>query len=97
MKKVCVQTYLNRPSAEGARMALESEGIEVEIFADDAGGMRPELSMQKGVKILVKEENAAVAKQILQACEQQAKPSSSDEDAGHSGGFLTKLRKWIQG
>jgi len=97
MTKTCVQTYLNRPSAEGARIALESEGIMVEISADDAGGVRPELSMQKGVKLLVREEDADRARQIIAECEKTSERGDPEDYSRHSGGFLTKLRKWIQG
>ena len=55
---VRIKMYLNRPIAECARMALEANGIEAIISADDAGGVRPELAMQKGVHILVKKEEA---------------------------------------
>ena len=98
MSLVSIQTYLNRPSAEGARIALESEGIYVEVRADDAGGMRPELSMQKGVLLLVHEADALKAKQILQELERQFEQENQKgpDSAEASEGFLTKIKRWFQ-
>jgi len=68
---VTIRTFLNRPSAEGARMALEAAGIDTLISADDAGGTRPELAVLKGVSILVKEEDAHRAFKILEESEKE--------------------------
>jgi len=72
---VRIKMYLNRPTAEGARMALEANGIDAVISADDAGGVRPELAMQKGVHILVEKEDAQKAMETLRSLEEQAKRS----------------------
>ena len=54
--------------AELAKGALESAGIPAMIQADTAGGMRPHLAWSgSGFKILVREDDAAAAREILKA------------------------------
>jgi hypothetical protein len=50
---VVVRTFLNRIEAEFAQAALEAADIASMITADDAGGMRPHLSMG-GVQLWVR-------------------------------------------
>lgn len=46
---------------------LESVGIDAIIQADTAGGMRPHLAWSGlGFKVLVREEDAATAREVLQ-------------------------------
>jgi hypothetical protein len=61
---VVVGTFLNHIEAELAQGALEGGGIESLISADDAGGMRPHLSLF-GVRLLVRAEDAEQAGKIL--------------------------------
>jgi hypothetical protein len=61
---VVVSTFLNHIEAELAQGALEAGGIESRISADDAGGLRPHLSML-GVRLLVRAEDAEQAGKIL--------------------------------
>jgi hypothetical protein len=47
--------------------ALESAGIDAIIVADDVGGMRPHLAWSSGgFKLLVREEDAASAREVLE-------------------------------
>ena len=63
---VLVQTFGNRPEADLARGLLEAEGIDSMIQSDTAGGMREHLSWSgAGFRILVREEDAANAREIL--------------------------------
>jgi hypothetical protein len=62
---VIVRTFSDRMAAEIARGALESAGIDSAIQADDAGGLRPELTPRSGVRLLVRESDAAEAEGIL--------------------------------
>lgn len=63
---VVIQTYGNRPEADLAKGALESEGIQAMVQADTAGGMREHLAWSgQGFKILVREEDAAAARDLL--------------------------------
>jgi len=61
---VVVRTFLNRIDADLAQGALEAAGIDAMVGADDAEGNQPGLWMG-GVRILVREEDAEEAAQIL--------------------------------
>jgi hypothetical protein len=61
---VIVGTFLNQIEADMAQGALEAADIESMISADDAGGLRPHLSMG-GVRLLVRAEDAEQAVKIL--------------------------------
>jgi hypothetical protein len=63
---VVVQSFASQMEAVLAKSALESAGIDVLIQADSAGGMRPHVAWASGgFKLLVREEDAAVACEIL--------------------------------
>ncbi len=62
---VPVRTYTGRLEAEIARGVLEAHGIKAMLSADDAGGWRPELTLVRGVRLLVKQENAEEAIGVL--------------------------------
>lgn len=50
-----------------AKSALEAAGIDTMIQADSAGGMRPHLAWASGgFKVLVREEDAAAARDVLE-------------------------------
>ena len=74
VKLVVVQSYGSRPEADLAKSALESASIRAMVQAETAGGMREHLAWSgAGFKILVREEDAAVARQVL------APPAEGDE------------------
>src|SRR6478672_8871851 len=62
---VVVRTFLNRFEAEMAQSALEAAEIESLIRADDAGGLRPAMTMGSNVELVVRAEDAARAEEIL--------------------------------
>jgi hypothetical protein len=63
---VAVQAYGTRLEADLATSELESAGIPAMIQADTAGGMREHLAWSGfGFKILVREEDATAAREIL--------------------------------
>jgi hypothetical protein len=64
---VVLETFSSRIEAEMAQGILESEGIEVVVMADDAGGAYPMLQFVRGVRLLVAAEDEARAKEILAA------------------------------
>ncbi|MGB7845651.1 MAG: DUF2007 domain-containing protein [Candidatus Acidiferrum sp.] len=65
-KLVVVQSYGSRPEADLAKGALEDAGIQAMIQADTAGGMREHLAWSgAGFKILVREEDATAARDVL--------------------------------
>jgi hypothetical protein len=50
-----------------AKSALEAAGIDAMIQADAAGGMRPHLAWSSGgFKVLVRDEDAADARDVLE-------------------------------
>ena len=66
---VVVRTYFDRVEAELAHSALEAAGIDSVVRGDDAGGLRPDLSMTRGVAVLVREEDVDEADDVLGAAE----------------------------
>jgi len=65
-KLVVVQSYGSRAEADLAKGALEDADIQAMIQADTAGGMREHLAWSgAGFKILVREEDATVARDVL--------------------------------
>jgi hypothetical protein len=65
-KLVIIQSYGSRPEADLAKGALEDAGIQAMVQADTAGGMREHLAWSgSGFKILVREEDAPAARDVL--------------------------------
>ncbi len=62
---VTVATFMDVPEAQLAKERLESEGIEA--FVPDAlgGGVMPFLAQSSGVRVQVKAQDAARAREIL--------------------------------
>jgi hypothetical protein len=73
-KLVVVQSYASHPEADLAKGALEAAGIQAMIQSDSVGGMREHLAWSgAGFKILVREEDATDAREVL------APPAEGDE------------------
>ncbi len=65
---VCAKVFNSRYEAEVARKILESHGISSVIWADDVGGMRPDLVMNTGgARLMVDIEVADQASEILES------------------------------
>jgi hypothetical protein len=65
-KLIVVKEFGSRVEADLAKCALEDAGIEAISQADTAGGMREHLAWSgAGFKIMVREEDAAVARELL--------------------------------
>jgi hypothetical protein len=65
---VVVHTFSNQFEADMALSALEAAEIDAMIQADTAGGMRPHIAWASGgFKVLVREEDALEAKEILES------------------------------
>jgi hypothetical protein len=73
---VVLETFPNRMMAEMAAGVLESEGIEVMVMADDAGGAYPMLQFIRGVRLLVAPEDQYRAREILTA---MAEPPETED------------------
>ncbi len=75
-KLVVVQSCATRIAADLAKGALESTDIQAMIQGDTAGGMREHLAWTgAGFKILVREEDATDAREVL------TPPAQTDEDS----------------
>ena len=96
-KLVRVGTFSDRMSAENAKNVLESSGIEAMLTSDDAGGLRPELTLARGVKLWVNEEDEPKARAALLDINQAPEASSASHAKEETRGFLTYLRKWLRG
>lgn len=94
---VRVGTYSDRMSAENAKNFLESAGIEAMLSSDDAGGLRPELTLARGVKLWVNEEDEKEALAVLLESNPMLEASDEPEAKEAPQGFLTSLRKWLRG
>ena len=64
-KLIVVGVFDNDFEAEIAMTHLEAEDIESKIFKTDAGGMFPSLQITEGVQLVVAEDQAERAIQIL--------------------------------
>jgi len=65
-KLIPVQAFGSQVAADLAKSELESAGIDATILADRAGGMRDHLAWSGfGFKVLVREEDASAAREIL--------------------------------
>ncbi len=69
-KQIVIGKFQNEIDAEIAKGHLESEGIESYIWKDDSGGMLLSLNTIEGIKLVVAEEDAERAKEILGENEQ---------------------------
>jgi Putative prokaryotic signal transducing protein len=66
-KLMVVDAFASQVEADLAKSVLESAGIDATIQADRAGGMRDHLAWSGlGFKLLVREEDAAEARDVLQ-------------------------------
>ncbi|HVH72701.1 MAG TPA: DUF2007 domain-containing protein [Candidatus Dormibacteraeota bacterium] len=65
-KLVVAEAFGSQVEADLAKSALESAGIDAMIQSDRAGGMRDHLAWSGfGFKVLVREEDAATARELL--------------------------------
>ena len=80
-KLVVVQSCGSQIEAELVKGALEAAGIDAMIQADTAGRMREHLAWSgAGFKILVREEDATAARDVLESGPQIVEGSHQDDD-----------------
>jgi hypothetical protein len=85
-KLVVARSYASRPEADLAKGALEDAGILAMIQADTAGGMREHLAWSgAGFEILVREEDATAAREVLAPPTESAE--NPDPESGASPGL----------
>lgn len=85
-KLTVIDRFASQVEADLAKSALESAGIDATIQADRAGGMRDHLAWSGlGFKVLVREEDAAEARELLSpprdASAEPAPPNDEDSTA----------------
>ena len=81
-KLIVVESCGSRPEAELVRGALEEAGILAMIQGDTAGGMREHLAWSgAGFKILVRDDDATVAREFLAALAQGNGNPDADSEA----------------
>lgn len=68
---VVAATFNDRYEAELMQGLLRSQGIPSSIGADDVGGLHPQLSMARGVRLLVRSRDLEMAKRILEPPEDE--------------------------
>jgi putative signal transducing protein len=80
-KLVVVDAFASQIEADLAKSALESAGIDAMVQADRAGGMRDHLAWSGlGFKVLVREEDAAEAREALSPPQDvSAEPAPPDD------------------
>ena len=64
---IAVRSYRDRFEAESAQAKLAAAGIEAFVAADDAAGWQPGQPFVRGVRLLIKPEDAPAAADIIDA------------------------------
>jgi putative signal transducing protein len=78
---VIVQVYGTRPEADLAKSVLDSAGIDAMTTADTAGGMREHLAWSgAGFQVLVREDDAKEARELLATADEAGSAQSQEED-----------------
>lgn len=62
---VVLRTYANELEARLDATVLEANGIPAQVFADTAAGAYPSMALLFPVRLLVRTEDAALAREIL--------------------------------
>jgi hypothetical protein len=62
---VVIKTYTLLAEADLDLAFLAGNGIEAHIQSDTAGGMLPSLALQLEAKLMVREEDASAAREVL--------------------------------
>lgn len=60
-----IGTFTSRALAEISAGVLEGAGIPYRILSDDAGGAYPMLDLTRGVRLIVAEDDAERARELL--------------------------------
>lgn len=62
---VVLQEYLTEIEAQLAAAILEANGIPTQVSADTAGGLLPSMALVFPVRLLVRSEDATLAREML--------------------------------
>ena len=75
---IVLREYGNELAARLAAMALEANGVPAQVSADTAGGALPSLALAFPVRLLVRAEDAGLARELLDT---PAEPPEGDAPA----------------
>lgn len=64
-KLIVVRRYADELTASIAAMALEANGVPAQVSADTAGGAIPSMALVFPVRLIVRAEDEAIAREIL--------------------------------
>jgi hypothetical protein len=64
-KLVVVRRYVDELTARIAAMALEANGVPAQVSADTAGGALPSMALVFPVRLIVRAEDEALARELL--------------------------------
>ena len=79
---VAVKAFATQIDADLAKSVLDSAGIDSMIQADRAGGMRDHLAWSGfGFKVLVREEDAATAHELLDSLPKETDTQETEENS----------------
>ena len=78
-KLVVLRRYSDEVAAKIAALALEANGIPAQVSADNAGGALPSMSLVFPVRLIVRAEDEALARELL-----DTPADSPDSDEGPS-------------
>ena len=62
---ITLRTFISDLEAQEVRSRLEASGLRTMLEVDNCGGMRPHLDYTTGVKLLVPEEEADQARELM--------------------------------
>ena len=65
MELVELAVYNSRTEADLVKARLNSEGIDAVVQSDDLGSTTPTLGMVRGIRVLVREDDRAMAMELL--------------------------------
>jgi hypothetical protein len=80
-RPVVIRTYPNDFAAQLAQIVLEAHDIPSMLQRDDAGGMEPMLAFLRGVRLMVRHEDAVNALRCLDEEAALAEADARDDDA----------------
>ena len=76
---IVVRQYADELSARMAAMMLEANGVPAQVSADTAGGALPSLALGFPVRLIVRAEDAELARELLDT------PAESQDDDAPGG------------
>jgi len=76
---VTVRTFSTEAEADIAKTALDASGIESILQSDNEGGQAPALVISRGMRLLVRPDDAQVADEILSVDDSDIPTDDSDE------------------